>query len=230
MPGAADDKDWEVVLAFYLEATSISGTNTIGEDTTELDVPFSTIIDKLEAAFSGHAELRQGSVGFIADVVIVKLGDQDVTLPNGLTGDFTFDMFILEALGSYRLGEVRSGAVDLFGGIRIRELALEFTFPGIPFTQGFDVTWMDPIIGARYMRQLHPRIGLVVRGDVGGFKLGSQYTWNVQGGIGISLTKWLGLLLEYKYLQVDYQEGEGDDFFEYDATEQGPLFAIAIRF
>lgn len=40
------------------------------------------------------------------------------------------------------------------------------------------VDWVDPVVGARLRHRLAPGHELMVRGDVGGFDAGSQFSWN----------------------------------------------------
>ena len=42
-----------------------------------------------------------------------------------------------------------------------------------------NVDWIDPLVGLRIRHQLAPGQELLLRGDVGGFDVGSQFSWNV---------------------------------------------------
>jgi hypothetical protein len=43
------------------------------------------------------------------------------------------------------------------------------------------VDWLDPFVGARVRQQLAPGQEIVLRGDVGGFGAGSQFSWQAIG-------------------------------------------------
>ena len=40
------------------------------------------------------------------------------------------------------------------------------------------VDWVDPVVGGRIRYNLVPGQDFILRGDVGGFGVGSQFTWN----------------------------------------------------
>ena len=45
---------------------------------------------------------------------------------------------------------------------------------------------------------------LVMRGDVGGFSVGSKFTWNASAVLGYSISRVVSLGLGYRALYVDY--------------------------
>ena len=78
---------------------------------------------------------------------------------------------------------------------------------------------------------LTEKLAFRVRGDIGGFDIGSgsDLTWNVLGGFGYSLSERTTLWLGYRILDVDYDDGSGSDLFEYDIDMSGPIAGLAIR-
>lgn len=54
---------WTSVVALYLHAADLKGTTTLGRIEVPVDVGFSTLIDKLQTAFTAHAETQRGPVG-----------------------------------------------------------------------------------------------------------------------------------------------------------------------
>jgi hypothetical protein len=72
---------------------------------------------------------------------------------------------------------------------------------------------------------------LTARGDVGGLGGGSEFSWNVQEGVGYEVADWFSLVVQYKALGVDFENGEdGVDFLSYDATTHGPLIGFVFHF
>lgn len=47
-------------------------------------------------------------------------------------------------------------------------------------------SWVDPIIGARLSADLSTKVMVNLRGDIGGFGVGSDFTWNGSAFIGLS--------------------------------------------
>jgi hypothetical protein len=96
------------------------------------------------------------------------------------------------------------------------------------------VDWVDPLVGLRLRHQLAPGQELVLRGDIGGFDVGSQFTWNVLAAyswrIGTHHGATYSGILGYRALGVDYEQGSGVNRFEYDVTQHGPIVGLAVSF
>ena len=97
-----------------------------------------------------------------------------------------------------------------------------------------DVDWVDPLVGLRVRHQLAPGQELVLRGDVGGFDAGSQFSWNVLGAYSFTFAVRNGItysgLLGYRALSVDFEEGSGLNKYVYDVVQHGPVLGLTIGF
>ena len=75
---------------------------------------------------------------------------------------------------------------------------------------------------------------LLLRADVGGFDVGSQFSWNVLAAYSFDFAVRNGVtysgVLGYRALSVDYEKGSGASKYEYDVVQHGPLVGLAIRF
>lgn len=101
-------------------------------------------------------------------------------------------------------------------------------------TASESVGWIDPLVGARLRHQLTPSTTLLVSGDVGGFGLASNFTWQALATINYEFyvrnnVTWSGMI-GYKALHVDYSRGSGFDHYQYDMTMHGPVFGVTARF
>ena len=97
---------------------------------------------------------------------------------------------------------------------------------------GFDEDWVDPIVGARYWRSLgkEERFWVNARVDLSA-RISSDEAVNIQLGAGWNISKLIGLALQYRYLDMEYDNGEqGADFWALDLTQQGVLLGVAFRF
>jgi hypothetical protein len=74
----------------------------------------------------------------------------------------------------------------------------------------------------------------VLRGDVGGFGAGSDFSWHVLAVYNYQLCVTESYRLDayagYRALSVDYSEGAGTSRYEYDAVQHGPLMGMTLRF
>lgn len=93
------------------------------------------------------------------------------------------------------------------------------------------VDWWDPYVGLRLRQQRGPGKELVLRGDIGGFGVGSDLTWQLEGLYNIDTTL-LGYdvtaQLGYKALYADYSEGRGTTAIGYDWLWHGPVVGLKL--
>jgi hypothetical protein len=75
-----------------------------------------------------------------------------------------------------------------------------------------------------------PAWNFVLSGDVGGFDVGSKFSWQVlallEHEFCRSRTVTWSAMLGYKALSVDYTQGSGLTLYEYDMTMHGPIFGV----
>jgi hypothetical protein len=99
---------------------------------------------------------------------------------------------------------------------------------------GFDVSdtnsWFDPLIVARFTAPLESKWKLGIRGDVGGFGVGSDFTWQVFPFVGYRFSNLFEISGGYRALGMDYNTGSGDDYFLYDMVTFGPQLGLVFHF
>jgi len=122
--------------------------------------------------------------------------------------------------------------LNLIGSVDVASLGIERgrTF-SIARNGGLD--WVDPVLGIRLRHQFTPSQHLMVRGDVGGFGLASQFAWQAAAVYSYSWQfsgYWLGGLIGYRALGVSYVSGTGINTNGVDAVLHGPLVGFNIKF
>ena len=214
-------KDWEFSLApMYLWAVSIDGDQTVKGVDVDLDVPFSDIFDNLNGALTVHFEgLYQQRWGFYSDLNYIVLEMDD-----GAT-DIDFTEIMFELAGFYRFTR-GPHAIDGLGGLRYTSMDVDLDSPGPDVDQGKD--WVDPYLGLRWQWKFAEKWGSRLRGDIGGFGVGSDLTWNLVGLVDFKPWKHVGLFGGYRALYQDYSTGSGNNKFKFDATMQGPVLGLNI--
>jgi hypothetical protein len=96
------------------------------------------------------------------------------------------------------------------------------------------VSWIDPVVGLRLRHQFTPALNFVVSGDVGGFGVGSKFSWEALAALDYEICRsrvvtW-SAMVGYKALSVDYSQGSGLTLYNFDMTMHGPIFGITARF
>jgi hypothetical protein len=252
-------RPWTVIFAPYGWMPGLSGDTTVRGRTTDIDVGPFRVLEHIDGVPGmGYAEARSGPFALYSDVVYAPLsvGASRARsfdhLSLDVSGGVDIRETIIEAGAIYEIGKwhLFTGwtAVDLLAGARYwREsvdinLALSATLDtaGLVLTRGRaiarsgDVEWVDPLVGLRLRQQLAPGHDLVLRGDVGGFDAGSQFSWNVLAAYSFQIGTYYGVnysgLLGYRALSVEFEKGSGPTRFEFDLIQHGPLLGLTASF
>lgn len=226
--GAGAD-EWEFVLAPYLFLAPLDGEVSRAGLAADVDVSVGTALDNLEFAGAARFEARKDRWAGLFDFFYMGEGGQG-NLPQGQQLDVDVDLLTFESALSYRFGEP-DRAFELLAGIRYTRQDFEARIVGdtVP-RRRFTPAWVDPIFGGRFTAELSERILFRLRGDIGGFGVGSDFTWNLETGLGFRLTRRAELQVNFRVLDVDYQEGAGRDFYAYDVISPGVVIAFPIHF
>ena len=89
-----------------------------------------------------------------------------------------------------------------------------------------DDYWFDPYIGLLGRYNFNKVFYTAVRGEIGGFDVGSDLMWEVEGVIGINLTRCIFTEVGYRALSVDYE----NDGLLFDTVTHGPQITTGITF
>ena len=71
---------------------------------------------------------------------------------------------------------------------------------------------------------------LQLRGDIGGFGVGCDLTWQATARVNWQVSHVFRLGLGYRWLDQDYESGTGSDTFTWNVLTQGPLVAAGVTF
>jgi hypothetical protein len=163
-----------------------------------------------------------------SDLVYMNL-KQEVT-PGTLfhSGEVGAKEFIWEPAGFYRIlpfcevgigGRLTSLTVD----IDALRYVIGVGNPTEPVTASGSKIWMDPIVITRFSAVIKEKWLLQLRGDIGGFGIGSDLTWQLQAYAGYRFGKVFQLTAGYRYLSVDYDKGVDTERFVFDMDSFGPV-------
>jgi hypothetical protein len=250
---------WSFRFTPYGWLTSMKGTQTVRGRSTKVDASFIDIVEKSDTlvGLMGTFEARNGPFALYGDLVWSKVGIEGGnvrtrTPAHGITGtvgraaELDFQMAIVEVGAAYEVARSGPLAFDVLGGARYwyqeADLSLEVTrtldigdleLAGTrAFARSGSVDWLDPVIGARVRYAVAPGHEVFLRGDIGGFGVGSDFSWQAIGGYGFDFGAWNGItfsgVIGYRALSVDYAEGEGRRY-EFDMLQHGPILGVSMR-
>jgi len=126
-------------------------------------------------------------------------------------------------------GVARRAAVDRVVTAAKARIANQLAFrldKALNQTFSKDEYWFDPYIGLRGRYNFNKAFYTAVRGEIGGFDVGSDLMWEVEGVIGINLTRSIFTEVGYRALSVDYN----NDGFLFDTITHGPQITTGITF
>jgi hypothetical protein len=183
--------------------------------------------------FMGAAELRYGPFGLLADGVHIPL-DVPITTRNVFFsgGSSAVVLNVATADAIYRVLDQPAQTIDAGLGFRHWGASAVTTLNGRLFLPTVSVidsgSWTDPLIAARYHRNLGNGFGLTAYGDVGGFGIAAHSDWEVIGTLEYAWSPQLTFDVGYRSLNVAYSAS--GKFLGYDVHLKGPLLGLTMRF
>lgn len=225
----APEEGWRFAVTPYMWLASIGGKTTINGEDVSVTIPFSELADHLEFGAMIHGEGKSRRWGVMLDWKYMNLGNTVATASPDLTLRFDPKVNIIEGAVSYLVPLSDKTVVDIIAGVRSWDFSQRVGIVGTPFEFEGDVSWIDPLIGARMVAALSSHWLVHVRGDIGGFGVGSQFAWSVIVGVGYRATKNIVLGVEYMALGANY-EADHEIIPELDLRTYGPLFGAAFTF
>ncbi len=230
---SSEDK-WQFLVEPYLMFPNMNGQVGIGDlPAVPVDANPGDVFEKLHMGAMLYLEARNNQWSINSDLVYMDL-QQDIT-PCKLinSGTATVKQTIWEVAGLYRLLSFLE--VGLGGRLNYLVTDLEAVrnvFPiGIEDLSGHhSKTFVDPIIIARLTTDIEGKWLFQFRGDIGGFGISSDLTWQLQGYAGYRFTKLFQLSVGYRILGIDYNKGEEAKHFIFDMNEFGPVIRLGFNF
>ncbi len=210
-------------ISLYLWGAGLSGNVGNAAGASPVNVSFDDILDNMEAAFMGNYRAKGNKWAFGLDYIYLNLA------PTSDTPPATVDLkqSILELTGGYELAP----GLEVLAGIRYVDISMNATLNILstpPSISGED-DWIDPIVGLDYRTALSEKWRFYGRGDIGGFKVGSDVTWQLAAFFGYMPSKKWNLFVGYRHLDFDYKSDNENRFF-YDMSVSGPLIGFGYIF
>jgi len=225
--------DW---VPFYLWFSGLQGNVGAAGQVVPVNVSFSDVFKQLNIGYMSDLDVRYKRVGLLTDLIFMSVSSNQQSTPVGaLYTGFTANakQFILDPELYFRLIDRDRGTIDVVGGARFWHLnnsidlfPVPATPPASEVTVGQTQFWIDPVVGARFRLNLDKGWFVNLKGDAGGFGVGSKGTYQIYTGIGKEFKKRYSAILGYRYLDVNYQNLG----FTYDVHMNGALVGFNIRF
>ncbi|HEX8814499.1 MAG TPA: hypothetical protein VF753_03275 [Terriglobales bacterium] len=224
--------DWHVNwIPLYLWFSGLHGNVGALGYTAPVSLSVSDILSNLNIGMMSALDVRRKRIGLLTDLVFISLtADQKTTPVGSLYSGFTANSktFFLDTEGYVRLldGQI---SIDALAGARTWRLnnSIDLLSGGnTAATAGQTQSWVDPVLGARFRLNFLKGWFATLKGDAGGFGVGSQVTWQIVTLAGKEVGDRYSMMAGYRYLDVDYQSGGFLD----NTHMSGPIVGFNIRF
>jgi hypothetical protein len=214
---------WKFTISPYLMGAAMSGTTTVRGIDVETDLSADDIFSNLEFGIMGIMTARKGNWGIGGDAIWMALGTSTSQPP--ATVDFNQGAFSF--YGLRRLND----AAEVTFGMRVNVLQGSLKLDGPLGAAGDqDKVWVDPLVGLLLRTPGDRPVEFKVYSEIGGFGLGSDFAWQVFPTVSFRFGAHFLMDVGYRWIDMDYQAGDGNDRFGYNVLTQGPVLGFTFRF
>lgn len=224
---ASAESGWQIRAAIYGWGTALDGDVTLRGNNAPVNASFEDILDKLDFAFMGAVEVSNGKWGVLSDLFYAELSVSNTQGNRSFSSEFS--QFIGNFVITRNLMDDKKTRLDIYAGARVNSLGasldIQTNFIGT-FSGSDEKSWVDPIIGVRVQRELPNAFFVRMVGDIGGFGVSSESTWQALAGLGYHLNDSSSVMLGYRGLGTDYQDGQ----FGYNVISHGLLLGYECKF
>jgi hypothetical protein len=233
-PASASSDDWQFFLTPYLWGSGMSGIVGLAGREVDYDVSVKELLKSLDFGLMGNFEARRRRWSIGSDFVYTNLGKEATfaTAPGTGTGtelagsgnaNLDIRMTILEADVGYEVAK----SLDVLAGARglSSSSTLNVDSGTLADVHG---SFVDPIVGVRFRRNLSEKFWVSLRGDVGGFGVGSDFSWFVNAAGGYRVSRLISL--DFGYRVWDFRFASNRDLKKLDATLAGIAFGVTFHF
>jgi len=232
----ADEGAWQHTLVIYGMGAAIDGEARIGELKVPVDVSISELFDALEFGAMGAYRADNGTWSFTADATFMALGGTSKSERGRIKGDVDVDQNTLMLTVGRKWTPQLEALFSLSWFDLSNQLKLTIISPITGNTTvrkaSADASWVDPMLGLVYQVPFRDDWRFALRGDVGGFGIGSDLSYQLLATAHWQSSGSVGVVFGYRLIAFDYEDGRrgARGYERYDLTEQGPLVGVTIAF
>ncbi|PIF34496.1 hypothetical protein CLU81_5147 [Flavobacterium sp. 9] len=228
------EQGWSFYAEPYVMFPNMSGKTALGNlPEMNVDVKSNKIFDQLQFGAMLYLEASNEKWNLNSDLLYMDIGQgvKSSTLINN--GDVTAKQLGWELAGLYK---VRPG-LEVGVGALLNSIKLELDINRNTIGGGttnikkeMTQTWVDPMVIAVFKNTPAEKFLYKVRGEIGGFGIGSQFAWQFQAYAGYRFSELFQIQAGYRIISLDYDTGNGADYFLYNVDTSGPVVKFGFHF
>ena len=225
---AQTESGWSNQGLLYLLGPTLDGTTGVADLETEVDLGMSDVFDAIDKGLLGMYRGEGERWGMLVDVVYMDLKMDAEGSRGVLSGELELEQTLAIASATWRLNE----SLQLMGGAMYADLSTDIALTGPQTTRMASISedWLDPLVGVLFETPVGAGWEFSGSAQVGGFGVGSDLVVILSGAMHYRFNDWSSLSLGYRYLDFDYDDGEGPDRFKFDMKQHGPLIGVRFDF
>ena len=225
------DDGWEIMVVPYLWASGMrADISTPQGEGVDIDLSFIEILSDIKFTFMGALQARRGRFVTVHDLIFLSMeSKEDGDIGPGLV-EAEVDMRVITTthLVGYRVVDRGPMFLDLMAGARIPSIKADLNLSGPLQTVERDssATKVGPVIASRFRMPFGEKWGVELYGDLGGFGVTSDLSWQLLGTIQYEISdRWL-LGGGWRHFSAE----QSNNGFKIDLTMSGPFLAFGYRF
>jgi hypothetical protein len=223
-PGASAEAEsstkWRFSLRPYLFLSGVSGSVTAGPFTFPINSSFSDLLDNVQLGGFVAFTAEKGQWGLYTDFQYISLIGIGTS---ALDAELELDNLIAEADVTYR--PASAPTLKFLAGLRVYSIEQSVSILSQPLPKA-NTTVLDPIFGAQGEWALSERWDFEIRGDIGGFGISSEFTYQLMALFHWDLSSTVSIPFGYRILGYQIKTDE-----VWMKTQMGGLvLGLDIRF
>ena len=220
--------EWRQTVFLYGMGVAIEGDTQVGPLEVPVDLSISDVLDAVKFGAMAAYRIENDTWSFSGDVTYMNLGWRKTTEQGRASASFDADQLTVMGTIGYRLSPNLEALVSAAYFDLSSELGLRVLEQRVSASR--DVNWVDPLVGLQYRAPLGGKWSLSLRGDIGGFGVGSDLTLHGWMTFMRRNNEKFSWYVGYRYIGYDYETGRGINRQRYDLQQHGPGVGLALSF
>lgn len=227
-------KEWSYVVEPYIMFPNMSGTTAIGNlPELNVEVGSNQIFDNLKMGAMLYLEASNEKWNLNSDLLYMDLAKgvkSNIIINNGQVNAKQVGW---ELAGLYKVKPwLEAGIGGLLNSINVGMDINRNNIGGgtTNITKERCETWVDPMLIVVFKSTSERKFIYSLRSEIGGFGIGSELAWQMQGYAGYRFSKLFQIQGGYRIISLDYEKGSGADYFLYNIDTFGPVVRFGFNF
>lgn len=239
-------EDWEVRFHPYAWFPAIKGNVQLQDMNIAVDFSFKDLVQRIDNAYGvlAYLEFRKNRGGLFLNTTFADLDIRESLYDGYLNlfidykqAAFDFGWMLVLYEQEFDYPYLKDIGVDFYATGRFSKI---FSQTEIKMSSSaasiikLDEEWYEPLIGTAIHITLNDYIRYFARGDVAGFRLDAECSWQIASAFEISYPFrgcQLGMTFGYKVVAQRYNNrNQIDTLFKFDTKIHGPIMGLRLIF